>query len=118
MEQWKDIKGYEGYYQISNYGNIKSVDRIIWNGHVMHKRYGAPVKQKEYRYKEVLLCKDGKATKKYMHRLVAETFIKNEENKKTVNHKDGNKYNNHVDNLEWATHSENINHAYENGLRY
>lgn len=68
-------------------------------------------------YMKISLCKDGMKKHHFVHRLVAQTFIPNIENKRTVNHKDGNKQNNCVSNLEWNTHAENNKHAILNGLR-
>jgi hypothetical protein len=115
MEKWKDIKGYEGYYQVSNLGNVKSLDRVVWNGKVFHKRIGKILKPKGDRYYELCLTKQGKLKKVYIHRLVAQAFIPNPNNKAEVNHMDGNKVNNHISNLEWCTSKENKKHAWENG---
>lgn len=121
MEVWKDIEGYEGIYQISNQGRVKCLPKDVVStkyGHVRHyperiaKVYSRP---KGYLYVE--LSKDGKAKKVSIHRLVAEHFIPNVEDKPQVNHIDGNKVNNKVDNLEWVTASENIKHAHNNSLR-
>ena len=68
------------------------------------------------RYEKVVMKINGKPTMKYIHRLVAESFIPNPHNKPTVNHKDGDKFNNHISNLEWCTHSENNKHSWDNGL--
>lgn len=110
MEIWKEVKGYEGKYEISSLGRLKShlTNRILKGGSNI------------WGYRMYQLCKgQGKKTYKVMtaHRLVALHFIPNTENKKCVNHKDGNKLNNSVDNLEWCTHSENIQHAYDTGLK-
>lgn len=102
---WKDIKGYEGKYQISDSGNVKSL--------ITHK-YLKLVDNKGY--KRVFLSNPYRRWY-LVHRLVAEAFIPNPENKPTVNHIDGNKQNNCVDNLEWATYSENNIHAIKNNLR-
>lgn len=108
MEEWKDIKGYEGLYKISNTGNVFScIKNRIMTPALCGKGY-----------KKVMLCKDMIYKNKMIHRLVAETFIPNPENKRTVNHKDGNKQNNDVSNLEWNTYSENLKHAYKHGLNY
>ena len=102
MEEWRDIKGYEGAYQVSSYGRIRSRFKIL-------------KKQKHKQgYELVGLSKNG-ITKRYLvHRLVAEAFIKNVDNKPEVNHIDGNKLNNDLSNLEWVTRSENTKKAYDN----
>lgn len=112
QEIWKDIEGYEGYYKISNLGNVKSIPR---NGTIKKEKILTPVKNQDG-YLKVLLSKNGKRKSVSIHRLVANAFIKNNLNKLTVNHKDGNKLNNKISNLEWATHKEQTNHAYKNNL--
>lgn len=112
-EEWKDIKGYENYYQISNLGRIKS---LIWfNGHEYIHREKI-LKPQNNKYLTVRLAKNKKIKQYTIHRLVAIHFIENKENKPYVNHIDGNKYNNRANNLEWCTAKENTNHAYKNGL--
>jgi len=108
MEEWKDIKGLEGYYKISNTGKVYSykTNKILSPG-----LCGSG-------YKKVQIGKDKKYKNRMIHRLVAEAFIPNPENKRTVNHIDGNKQNNDVSNLEWNTYSENLKHAYKHGLNY
>lgn len=117
-EIWNDIKGYEGLYQVSNFGNIKSL--YGWNaGSKKYFKRNLIMKPKisNTGYYNIVLHKN-KLSKTYnVHRLVAETFIPNIENKETVNHKDGNKLNNCINNLEWATRSENQLHAYNIGLQ-
>lgn len=108
MKTWKDIKGYEGLYQASNEGEIKS----------LIKRNGVEVILKQSidkcGYKIVTLCKDKVKKTKTVHRLVALTFLN--ETDKQVNHKDGNKSNNNISNLEFVSAKQNINHAISNGL--
>ena len=99
MEEYREIKGFEDY-QVSNYGNIKS---LITN------RILRPSKTNNY-YK-VTLCKNGEIYFKRVNRLVAETFIPNPDNLPCVNHKDENKFNNHVDNLEWCDYQYNNNYG-------
>ena len=107
LEIWRDIKNYEGIYEVSNLGRIKSISR---NGTIKENRILKP--NKVMGYSQVGLQKYVTRKYKKIHRLVAEAFIPNPENKKEVNHKDGNKTNNCVDNLEWVTTSENQLHSY------
>ena len=115
-EVWKNIPEYEEY-QVSNYGRVKSLDRIIKQyGHknfyerVMRGKILKPRTQNGG-YLIVCLSHNGKRIAKTIHRLVAITFIGNREGL-DVNHKDGNKQNNKLENLEWVTRSENIKHDY------
>lgn len=119
MEIWKDIYNFEGAYQISSFGNIRSLDRIITNSFGIDKKYKGMIRKcrvgnKGYLYCNIWNNQTYKTVKP--HRLVAIHFIPNPDNKPQVNHKDGNKLNNNVENLEWSTSKENINHAWENGL--
>jgi hypothetical protein len=113
-EIWKDIKGYEGQYQISNKGRVYSIPRIIKksNGKTQFVR-GRILKAyiKQHKYLEVNLCINGKGKWYLVHRLVAEAFIPNPNNLPQVNHKDENKLNNNVDNLEWCTPKYNTNYG-------
>lgn len=119
-ESWRDISGYEGSYQVSNHGRVKSVSRTIEvsRNRVSHIRvYSESLMSPSIRntYHNVNLSKDGQVDNFSIHRLVAKTFIPNTENKPYVNHIDGDTHNNHVSNLEWVTQSENINHAIKIG---
>ena len=104
-EVWKDVKNYEGLYQISNLGNVKRISS--------GKRL-KPYNRKGYI--RVALSKDDTTKHIDIHRLVAQAFIPNPENKPEVNHIDGDKSNNEVSNLEWCTRKENMNHAKNTGL--
>lgn len=104
MEIWKDIKGYEGMYQVSNLGRVKSLERMMKNRKCEEIIKVPSITNKGY-YR-LPLCKYGKTKYFHIHRLVAETFIPNIENKPTVDHIDRNKLNNNVSNLRWATYKE------------
>lgn len=109
-EIWKDIPNYEGIYQISNKGRIKSLARIV--GTCKRKEKLVIPFDNGRGYLTVALHKDNKGIKHYVHRLVAQAFIKNIDNKNCVNHKDHNRKNNDVDNLEWVTYKENNNYSH------
>jgi hypothetical protein len=116
-EIWKDVVGYEGLYEISNLGNLRSCGKYVWNRFSYCYRDGKIMKQNidRYGYSRAILSKDGYQKNKQIHRLVAEAFIDNPYNLPEVNHKDCNKTNNNVDNLEWITGIENTRHAIANG---
>lgn len=120
MEVWKDINGFEGIYQVSDLGRIKSLEKNIphWRGgeSVIKEFYKKSFKSRSG-YLIVPLTKNGNEYKFLIHRIVAEAFIENPLNKPQVNHKNGIKTDNRAKNLEWNTHSENIRHADDNGLR-
>lgn len=117
-EIWKDIANWEGYYQVSNTGRVKSLHRKYYNGYKMIPKDERILKQSKTGsgYCKLTLSRNGKSNYRMIHRLVAQAFIKNPENKRDVNHKDGNKMNNNINNLEWMTQLENARHAYKNGL--
>jgi hypothetical protein len=123
-EVWKDIEGYEGQYQVSNLGNVKSLNRFVYqldrSGKPSISNYKGRVLKFGHRkngYLYIVLSKNNKQKKENIHRLVAKAFIPNPLNKPQVNHKDGNKKNNLIGNLEWNTMSENHKHAFRTGLR-
>lgn len=121
-EIWKDIDGYEGLYQVSNMGRVKSLERTRNMNLPSHKK-PAPVSEriltfgKSLGYRSVTLAKCGVNKHFRVHKLVALAFIPNPDNKTQINHKDGDKHNNRVDNLEWVTPKENQRHAIKLGLR-
>jgi len=108
MEIWKDVVGYESLYQVSNLGRVKSLYQK--KEKILKKCFTIDF------YHRVNLCNKGKNKNFRVHRLVAEAFIPNINQKETVNHIDGNKQNNNVNNLEWATRKEQTEHALRTGL--
>ena len=105
-EVWKDIEGYEGLYQVSNTGQVRSLN-YLHTGEVKPLKQGTDGNG----YKRVSLYKDGKSKTCRVHRLVAMAFILNPNNYKEVNHKDENPSNNNVNNLEWCTNEYNVNYG-------
>lgn len=111
MEQWKDIQGYDGLFQISNLGNVKRKQKTYFCGNntkrVLEERLiiGEQVKG----YRRVALWNNKKYKRVFVHRLVAQAFIPNPDDKPEIDHVDGNPLNNKVDNLRWCNHTENLN---------
>lgn len=119
-EIWKDVVGFEGYYRISNLGNLKSVDRIVRVSIASQRivRSQAIIPHVDYLgYKRVRLCKNGPKFHAKIHRLVCQAFLPNPENKPHVNHKNSNPSDNRLENLEWCTQSENMLHCFREGGR-
>lgn len=108
QELFKYISGYEGLYQISNLGNVRSFKAVSKGGNLK------PVYRKGYA--TVILRKNGVSKVHSIHRLIAEAFIPNPDNLPYINHIDGNKSNNDISNLEWCTQLENMRHAFNTGL--
>ena len=110
IEIWKPVKGFENY-EVSNLGQVRNL-----NYHREKKIKILKLRMNKGGYLLVGLCKNSKKHTKLVHRLVAEAFIPNIDNKPEVNHLDGDKTNNKVENLEWSTRSENMKHAHNTGL--
>ena len=109
-EEWRQIQGYEGLYEVSNLGRVKSLERYDKMGRLIKEKTLNPRKHKKG-YLYVGLSKDGIQKKYSIHRLVAIAFIPNPNNLPQVNHKDENKENNCLDNLEWCTNEYNCNYG-------
>jgi hypothetical protein len=144
IEYWVDISNYEGYYQVSNYGNVKSLDRVITEHPSVKNEQHPSVKNEQHPsvkneqqtaktqtlkgrilkphtnssgYYQINLNRKSVRTTFAIHQLVAQAFLDNRSRKPLVNHINGIKTDNNVNNLEWATYSENLEHAYKNRLR-
>lgn len=114
-EIWKDIKNYEGLYQVSNFGNVKS---LVFKNNIVTKKRQKVISQniKSDNRCIVHLYKDCKRKAFLVHRLVANAFLENKNNLPQINHKDGNPRNNNINNLEWCSASYNCKHSYINDL--
>lgn len=112
-EVWKDIPNYEGYYQVSNKGNIRSVDRMDCQNRFRKGKMCKKLENEDGYYK-VSLSKNGIEKRFFIHRLVAMAFIENPNDFDCINHKDENKKNNCIENLEWCTRKYNNNYGKRN----
>lgn len=118
-EEWKDIEDFEGYYQISNLGRVKSLPKTMGNENNLSPERIMKLKIDRYGYECVTLCcqkEKGKRKYKTVHRLVATAFIDNPYGLPQINHMNGNKKDNFVDNLTWSSAKENVQHAWDTGL--
>ena len=109
-ETWKDIAGFEGFYKVSDKGNVYSVARKDFIGRKQGGRTLKPSYDKDG-YLRVYLCKNGKRKTRFIHRLVAGAFLPNPNGYSEINHRDENKVNNYANNLEWCTREHNVNHG-------
>ena len=109
-EVWKDVAGYEGVYQVSNKGNVRSVARKDSIGRKCGGRMLKPGYDKDG-YLRVNIYKNGKQKTRFIHRLVAGAFVPNPNGYSEINHRDENKVNNYANNLEWCTRECNVNHG-------
>lgn len=120
MEEWKDIDGYGGMYQVSDAGRVRSWRAYGGKGKTERSyayRILKPSKTSNGYYNVILTDNNNNEKHHLIHRLVASAFIENKDNKPHVNHINGDKYDNGANNLEWITPKENNNHALDNGLR-
>jgi hypothetical protein len=116
-EIWKDIDGYDGFYQVSSWGRIKSLGRwVACKGGQKFNKERIRKDCNSHGYRNITLCKENKSHSFLLHIVVANAFVENPENLPQVNHLDGDKTNNYYKNLEWCTGSENMQHAADNGL--
>lgn len=119
LEIWNPVKNYNGFYEVSNLGNVRSLDRKAFTKSGVLKRTKGKILSKTIKkngYLTVMLCLNGKQKRFHIHRLVCQAFNKNETNYPMVNHIDGDKKNNHYNNLEWCDSSHNMKHAVNIGL--
>jgi hypothetical protein len=118
-EIWKKVENYEGYYEVSNFGRIRSVNRKIKasRGSTRIREGKIMIPQLKKNYYEINLSKLSDTKNYILHRLIAKAFIPNPLNKKEVNHINGIGTDNRIENLEWVTARENSLHAYRTGLK-
>jgi len=120
IEIWKDIVGYEGHYQVSSLGRIKSLRRPYPASKFLKNRMTKEIILKNKisydGYEVCAISKNGQRFESRVHRIVAFAFLEKVEGKNEINHKDGNKLNNSIDNLEWCDRGENVRHSFEKGL--
>ena len=109
-ELWKDVDGFNGWYQVSNLGSVRSCDRLIDDGRLIKGKVLSQETSKDG-YKRVALCRAGKHYKRFVHRLVAAAFVENPNNYPVINHIDQNRLNNVSSNLEWCTVKYNVNYG-------
>lgn len=110
-EEWRDIEGYEGLYQVSTCGRVRRINK---DKRCPQYKYLNPYV--DFGYFKVILSANGVSKNHLLHRIIAKAFIENPLNKPCVNHIDGNKKNNSLNNLEWTTVQENTKHAFSHGL--
>lgn len=115
IERWMSVSGYEGTYEVSDHGRVRSLDHTDACGRL---RYGRMLHFGGDDYRLVILCHFGHRKMMKVHRLVALAFVQNPDGKPHVNHKDGDTKNNHHSNLEWVTNLENMRHAWRTGLKW
>lgn len=121
MEEYRPVKGYEGYYEISNFGNLRSVDRIVVRNDNVKHHYRRRYMTKRFNrdgYPTYKLSKDGVGKIKFAHRLVAEAFLDNPNQYSDVNHIDSNRANCNLDNLEWLDHKSNVSQSISEGRHF
>lgn len=114
-EEWRNVVGYKDVYKISSLGRVMSLPKQAGRQYRHRKQILSP-KITQYGYRAVSLSVNSKVKHIHVHRLIAQAFIPNPENKPFVNHIDGNKLNNSINNLEWCTNDENMKHAVDTGL--
>lgn len=107
--EWRSVAGFEGLYEVSNYGDVKALERLVMNNGGLQRKHERILKHTKEGHCLVVLCKEGKTFPRLVHRLVAESFIPNPEGKPCVDHIDTDPQNNRVDNLRWCTQKENCN---------
>lgn len=115
MEEWRDVEGFNGLYQVSNYGRVRSLDRVVKRkGYVLQKgKVLSPAKSSTGYMVVQLTGINHKRVNVSVHRLVAKAFCKQEDGANEVNHKNGKKDDNRAENLEWCTHRQNVKHRYD-----